>query len=158
MSYKFNLPPTPEQLEAIGMVAVECSYLESHMGYAIGFLAGVTDVDVLAAMTTHLTIRQRLEMVSTLFHLSQQYPPEKVTEFESIRKQIDKAISRRNSVVHSRWITGERGSPLVFEVQARGTLKRNRIDLPVEEIKAIAADIAEQTERLVRVLSGTPPP
>ena len=36
---EFDLPPSPEQLQAIGMVAVEWSYLESVIAAAIGATA-----------------------------------------------------------------------------------------------------------------------
>src|SRR5688572_23937295 len=68
--YKFDLPPAAEQLEAIGMVAVEWSYLESIMDAAIGMLAQLPHVDVIDAVTVHLPFSARVNMLSTLFHLS----------------------------------------------------------------------------------------
>ena len=154
MPYTFNLPPKPDQLEAIGMVAVECAYLESVIDYAIGWLAGVEHLDTLHAMTAHLTARHRLDMMSTLFHLRPDLTESQLKDFASVRAGIEKVLSRRNTVVHSRWIVGEYGSPLLFEIQARGRLKRNRLGMSAPKIREIAEEIALQTTRLHQVLAS----
>jgi hypothetical protein len=65
-AYQFNLPVRGDQLEAIGMVATEWSYLESIVEAAIWNLAYL-DENSGAAITTHLNMPIRLDMLMTLF-------------------------------------------------------------------------------------------
>ena len=67
--YTSDLPVQPKQLEAIGLIAAEWSYLESVMEAAIWNLAYLPDEDVAAAVTTHLAWRPRSELLATLFDL-----------------------------------------------------------------------------------------
>ena len=153
MAYKFDLPPSSEQLEAIGMVAVEWSYLESTIDAAIGILAGMTDFDALAAMTTHLHFRQRLDMLAALHSLDASRSDDNRAELKSVCSVCDRLSRKRNTIVHSRWIRGDFGSPMIMEVQARGRVERNPLRLSAEQIRGIAADIASATTRLTNVLS-----
>jgi len=72
--YQFDLSPQSDQLEAIGMVAVEWSYLESVIDAAIWNLSNVPSEAFGEAITTHLSGRARLDMLSTLFHLTYRLP------------------------------------------------------------------------------------
>lgn len=67
--YVSGLPIRRSQLEAIGLVAAEWSYLESVIEAAIWTLAAVPHEDVGAAITTHLSWRARIEMLTTRFNL-----------------------------------------------------------------------------------------
>jgi hypothetical protein len=67
-TYTYDLPATPEQLKAIGMVAAEWSYLESVVETAIWRLLDL-DEDDGRAITTNVRMRDRLDMLRTLFRL-----------------------------------------------------------------------------------------
>ena len=67
-AYAYDLPATPAQLQAIGMVASEWSYLESIVETAIWQLAPLAE-DAGRAITTHVGMRARLDMLRTLFRL-----------------------------------------------------------------------------------------
>jgi hypothetical protein len=125
MGYHFNLPLNRDQLEGIGMVAVEWSYLESILDWGIGTCAGIVGDDRLDAITAHLNVRARLQMLATLFRL-QELTPEAHDQFSDISTKVDALAARRNEVIHSRWITGEHGSPFFFVVKARGNLSRTK--------------------------------
>jgi hypothetical protein len=149
--YKFDLPPRADQLEAIGMVAVEWSYLESVIDGAIGTLAAIVDDAAMEAITTHIAFNTRLNMLTTLFHLRCDAQPEiapQAAAFETIRRAIDVFAVKRNGIVHARWVRGLQGSPLTYVVQARGRLKRTRKGMPTAEILGIAQQIAEQSNKL----------
>ena len=159
--YTFDLPPRPDQLQAIGMVAVEWSYLESVMDVAIGNLASIHEQSSMEALTVHLPTKARLDMLATLFHLKcdravdQWFPTEgdlakKRAEFEQIKRSINSLATKRNEVVHSRWVVGVQGSPLTYAVQARGRLKRTIKGVPAAEMLSIAQQIQEQSRTLIK--------
>jgi hypothetical protein len=147
--YKFGLPVTKAQLEAIGMVAAEWSYLESVIEAAIWTLADVTSEDVGFAITAHLSLRAKLEMLETLFNLREPQGSLRLATLPAIRKSILNDLSpRRNRVIHGRWVSGSHGSPMMFTVQARGTLKRSQKSVDASEIVAIAEETEKQAVRL----------
>ena len=162
--YTSDLPVQPKQLEAIGLVAAEWSYLESVVEAAIWNLSYMQDQDIAAAVTTHLAWRSRCEMLATLFDLDckrrSQFEElstdaEKVLrdECKVIRRDLESLAAKRNEVVHSRWVTGSHGSPLVYAVSARGKFARTTRGLPDAEIRGLAQRIAEQASR-VRLFFG----
>jgi hypothetical protein len=65
--YVSGLPIRRSELEAIGLVAAEWSYLESVIEAAIW--NAVPHEDVGAAITTHLSWRARIEMLTTRSNL-----------------------------------------------------------------------------------------
>jgi hypothetical protein len=149
--YKFDLPPRADQLEAIGMVAVEWSYLESVVDAAIGTLASILEDDAMEVITAHLPFNIRLNMLTTLFHLrcdAQTEIASYADAFGAIRNAIERLAGKRNGIVHARWVRGLQGSPLTYVVQARGKFTRTRKGMPAEEILGVAQDIAEQSNKL----------
>ncbi len=150
-NYTFGLPVTSEQLEAIGMVAAEWSYLESVIDAAIWTNADIWNEDVGKAITAHLTLKSRLDILETVLSLAvnQDEPDNRLVALKAIRRVIEGGLSgRRNEVIHGRWITGSYGSPMTYTVQARGVLKHNRRWIAPEEIRAIAELAAEQAVKL----------
>ena len=75
------------------------------------------------------------------------------TEFGSIAKIVQSLAGRRNAIVHARWVRGSQGSPLTYEVQARGLLKQTTRGMPATEILEVAASIREQSDRLKQFFS-----
>ena len=168
MSGYSDLPVEPEQLEAIGRVVVEWSYLESVLEAAIWNLAQTPDDDIAAAITTHLGWRPRMDMLATLSELEWQRsarwetyydeegappPSESQTEserkeFRAIRAALTDLSNLRNEFVHKRWVRGTEGSPGTLVVTARGSLTRKMVGRSNKEIAAAAQGIAEQSRRL----------
>ena len=157
--YSFDLPVRQNQLEAIGMVAAEWSYLESIVDAAIWEYSDIRIDGVGEAITTHLSISVRLGILTTVFHVrcdewvnsgfrSKDEVSAQKREFKSIRKAVDTLAGQRNKVIHARWVRGAQGSPMTYVVQARGVLKRNRIGMPDTEIRRIAQEIAELSKKL----------
>jgi hypothetical protein len=64
----FDLPASPEQLEAVGRIAAAWSYLESVLEAAIWSLC-VLEEPRGRALTTHMTLKKRIESLQTLLHV-----------------------------------------------------------------------------------------
>jgi hypothetical protein len=149
--YTYNLPATPEQLEAIGMVATEWQRLESIVDAGIWSLAGVSE-DVGLAITANLNVPTRLDMLRTLFHLRRGDGPAN-DQLSKACHTIRQTLSRkRGEIVHSEWVKGDHGSPMTFTVEARGKLKAEKVAMPAQQIRDTAALIAQQTDSLEQFL------
>lgn len=150
--YRFNLPVNSDQLEAIGMVACEWSYLESIIEAAIWNLANLYEEETGMSITTHLGMPQRLDMLLTLFHQrhgeSDDYKA-LVKHCEAIRHGLSR---KRGGVVHRRWVRGDYGSPMQFVVNARGKLEQSKRGRPASEIHDIAHQISEKSTALRKLL------
>jgi hypothetical protein len=146
--YQFTLPVKSNQLEAIGMVAVEWAYLESIVEAAIWNLAYIWDNDTAASVTTHLGMPARLDILMTLFRLR----TNDETQIKNLQKMcgnIRGDLSRqRGEVVHTRWIEGDAGSPMIYLVRARGKLERTKRGSPAVKIREVAGLIAAQSREL----------
>jgi hypothetical protein len=154
-SYTFDLPVTRDQLEAIGMVVVEWSYLESMVDAAIWTVAAVFNQDFGEAITAHIPILGRLSILATLYRLDREHShapaddrDQQLSEFQTILGRIEPLQRKRNKLVHGRWVRGDQGSPMMYLVQARGHLRRERLGWNSGEIRQVAADIAVQSEAL----------
>jgi hypothetical protein len=147
-----------EQLEAIGRIAFEWSYLESIMDAAIAKLAYIESDDVALAITTKLQSHARLAMLTTLFAIeceqelaagaSKRSVNARQDQFSSIHKSVDKLRERRNEFLHARWVIGSHGSPFVVTVKARKSLTRDLRGWRAAEIRAVAEAIAAQSRQL----------
>jgi hypothetical protein len=151
-TYIYDLPATSEQLQAIGMVASEWSYLESIVETAIWELAYVGE-DVGRAITTHVGMRARLDMLRTLFRLRSD-DEEAATKLDKLCERIDRAARKRNELVHALWVRGDYGSPMTLTVMARGTLQRERTGKHAKEIESVAALIADRSRALQEFLEA----
>jgi hypothetical protein len=150
MAYQFNLPVQRDQLEAIGMVAVEWAYLESVIEAAIWNLAGIYSENTGAAITTHLGVPPRLDMLMTLFRLARGDGDE-ANQLDKMCKTIRGNLSsQRGEAVHTRWVEGDHGSPMMYTVRARGRLERSKKDRSAAKLQETAAAIAEQSTELRR--------
>jgi hypothetical protein len=148
--YTFDLPVTPEQVQAIGMIALEWSRLESVIEAAIWQTGHLWDDDHGAAVTTNLQWRARLDILATLYHLhvgeshwSEQERDQRLAEFDTYRKSVEGLARQRAKFVHSRWVRGDRGSPLMYVVQARGELTREKRGWSASEMRDVAAGIQQ---------------
>lgn len=151
--YQFNLPVRSDQLEAIGMVACEWSYLESIIEAAIWNLAYISKRETGMSITTHLGMPSRLDMALTLFHQSFGDGDDYIG-FKKRCEHIRKILSpKRGGVIHTRWVEGEYGSPMQFMVRARGKLEHEKRGRPASEIRDVASQIAAQSAQLSDLLA-----
>jgi len=113
--YTCDLPVSEEQLAAIGMVAVEWSYLESVLDAAIWNTAQFWDRAIGEAITAHLSVRARVDMLATLLNLHvsayASYSPDDQENFRrkfaALSKRVFDLNGNRNALVHSRWVRGD---------------------------------------------------
>jgi hypothetical protein len=161
MAYKFELPVRSDQLEAMGMVAAEWSYLESIIEAAIWNLAGLYDEETGMSITTHLGMPARLDMLLTLFHRRFRDGG----DYEDLKQQCGhirgELSGKRGGVIHRRWVEGAAGSPMQFIVSARGKLAHEKRGRPASELQAVAGEIAERSAKLRAFLQANgvlPPP
>jgi hypothetical protein len=152
MVYRYSLPASKAQLEAIGMVASEWQRLEALINAAIWSLAW-TGEEIGNAITAHLNVPNRLHILRTLFHL--QYPDEDANKtLKKLCEGIGEKLSReRAEVVHALWVRGDYGSPMTYRVIARGELKRDKRGKPATDIEHAAERIAAAADELVDFLS-----
>jgi len=104
----YDLVPTPEQLQAIGKVAAEYSYLESIVETAIWRLLEI-DEDDGRAITTNVRMRDRLDILRTLFRLRRTDAGGAET-LDKLYKEIcgeGGVASQRAKLVHALWVRGE---------------------------------------------------
>jgi hypothetical protein len=146
-TYTYDLPATPEQLQAIGMVAAEYSYLESIVETAIWQLA-LIDEDVGRAITTHARLPMRLHMLRSLFRLRSD-DGDAAKTLDKLCEEINRDVSPgRNKLVHALWVTGDYASPMTFTVKARGTLRKQKGGKPASAIEGVAALIRDRSRAL----------
>jgi hypothetical protein len=150
--YRFDLPVSRDQLEALGMVVTEWAYLESVIDAAIGLLAYIGDADTLAALTANHAFQSRFSTLQTLHALGRSNHGHDTEDsrrrFLDLCREIEKLQAERNRLIHSRWIVGAGGSPLTFWVRARTALKRERRGAAASDVLLIAARIAEASRGL----------
>ena len=108
--YRFDLPVTAEQLQAIGMVAAEWWYLEGVVDAAIWQLAAVGDEETGHAITAHLTLPIRLGILATLSDLAFKKgwdTADRSAALKPIRTVVTESLTRRRAeAVHGRWLPG----------------------------------------------------
>lgn len=151
--YTYDLPPNREQLEAIGMVASEWARLESIVETAIWSLACL-DEDTGQAITTHIGLPARLDILPTLFRLKHGDGPES-THLAKLCKKIRGPLSRqRGEAVHALWVRGAYGSPLHYIVRARGKLEKEKAGRPAAKIHEVAALIQQHSSELKTFLEA----
>lgn len=136
----FDLPASPEQLEAVGRIAAAWSYLESVLEAAIWSLC-VLEESRGRALTTHMNLKMRIESLQTLLHVLGD--DESARELSRRRKRIEKLGQKRNEIVHGLWVRGEYGSPMILSVRARGTLEQRKAGRPASAMFTLADTIAE---------------
>jgi hypothetical protein len=104
------------------------------------------DEDDGRALTTHVGMRDRLNMLRTLFRLRR---PDDAEKLDSLCEKIDDKLShQRNELVHTLWVTGEYGSPMTLTVKARGTLEKTKRGISAKDIEAVAARIRDRSVAL----------
>jgi hypothetical protein len=97
-------------------------------------LADIVDEDFAAAVTTHLSWRQRLEILVTLQKLDCESragarsitgdeADRRIAEFKGITAVLEQLAANENQAVHARWVRGGQGSPMVYVVTARRGLR-----------------------------------
>lgn len=152
MVYRYDLPASKAQLEAIGMVASEWQRLEAIINAAIWALLW-RDEDTGNAITAHLNLPNRLAILRTLFHLQHSDDRGGNTTLKKLCEGIgDKLSKERAEVVHALWVRGDYGSPMTYVVKARGELRKEKRGRPVTEIQHVAERIAAAADELANFL------
>lgn len=149
----------PEHLQAIGMVAVEWSYLEHIIDDSIWQYAKIDD-DIGRCFTTHMSVPMRIDVLKSLFfeHFGNS---EKYKALSKIAKDIKDTVSPlRNKIVHSPWLEPENNQDAAqyLSVSARGQLKTTVLPMDVAEIRQAAETIEDYGNRLVYFVDTNPPP
>lgn len=103
---------SPEELQALGCVAVECAFLEGILEQYIWWLCGVKE-DIGRLMTTTMMMERRLDLVSELVKPRLSTEAEK-QEFADLIASIRTEASNRNTAIHGRW-----GVPKLYQVRGK---------------------------------------
>lgn len=145
-AYNYDLPAQKDQLEAIGKVVAEWSYMESLVDTAIWKFAYL-DQDTGSAITAHITLPNRLFILRSLYDLF--YKNSNLSKkLGSICENISQLSRQRGETVHALWVRGDHGSPMAYTVRARGKLEHRKAGMSAEDITAVAASIAQCAEDL----------
>jgi hypothetical protein len=129
--------------EAIGRVTVAWSALEGSLDMIVAQVSGV-DFDTGRAITTHISLGIKLDIINTLLH--EQHSG---TDMESSWKlnlfpEFKNLQTKRNSIVHAYWLPGFDGEEVDIVVAqkivstARGKFKCHVAQMRSEEIDEIA--------------------
>jgi hypothetical protein len=147
-TYTYDLPASPEQLQAIGMVAAEWSYLESIVVTAIWALGYVTEDNAVGHAIIGYRMPDRLKMLRKHFRL--RWPDDKdgAETLDKLCGEIRLAGNRRRDVVHGLWVRGDYGSPKIATVVERGSVVKEKSSQKAWQIEAVAALIAEKSRTL----------
>jgi hypothetical protein len=147
MAFRHGLPPA-EQLQAIGMVAVEYQRLEAFVNTGIWGLSEIYGKDAASAMTAPLNLPTRLNILRALFRIRSD-DKETNKRLAKICGRIQKVASRRAEVVHAEWLRGDRDTSMMLSVTIRGgELRQSGAATSADWITDIARDIAQVAEEL----------
>jgi hypothetical protein len=146
-----------EHLAAIGLVTVQWSILESTVEQCLWGLLDLRD-DRARAVTTHLTMRLRLDMLRTLSH---HFDPDGdyseqlrdfVKDIQDDSGDRESLSKRRNRLVHARWDTkgllSLTGLSAATMHKARGKVTSNVKHLSPADMLEVARDVAKMSIRL----------
>lgn len=148
--YHSPLADKPEYLQAIGLVSAEWNDLEWTLNFGIWAFLGFTDragqFDLGRAVTTHLNLQIRLDMLLSLVQV--QLKDRHVDEdFKKVVDKIRKNLApKRNEIIHTQeWKFSHPDSQEGFMVQfkARGRVKSSIEKKTPNEIEEIAGEIAK---------------
>jgi hypothetical protein len=150
--YKFRHSVSPEQLEAIGMIAVEGSELESALEWGIWGLSGMT------VQTGQLfTTRQAFEMkVKTFIRVTQKVirDPDMRKRAANLAGRLRDSSGRRNDIIHAIWPDDEAETALTPKLGDKGA-KLDAIQTDPGSLRQIAADLRGDFLDLMHFLSDT---
>ena len=93
---------TPDQLKAIGCVAIESTLLETHIEVCITALCEFDENAAKIFLPQRMAIAQKLRVLNDLLTAKAEGTPFKET-LRKLRCDIDQAITRRNTVIHGDW-------------------------------------------------------
>jgi hypothetical protein len=138
-------------LEPIGRVTVNFSMLEGGLKFFISILIG-SDQRIGQIITAHQNVRQLIDLLGSLYKFRMRNDS-LLTEFEQIRKSLEEANDRRNTLIHSQWASGNKpGESTRFKTVARAkkglllnldTISIKDIDELSEFIAKVASDVHE---------------
>ena len=157
--YHSSLAEKPDYLQAIGLVSAEWNELELVINAGIwlflGFTATENQFDLGRAVTTHLNLPIRLDILLSLVH--EQLNDRRADErFKQIANEIRKDLSpKRNKIIHAQdWRFSHPDSPEGFIVRfkARGRVESSIEKMMPNEITEIAVEIAETNEILLDMI------
>lgn len=141
----------PEHHLGIGLVSNAWSHLEGAAERIIWRLLRCND-DAGVALTTHIGIRQRLDIVSSLVKL--EFPSSKAAKaFPSLTRRIlgKEIYGKRNEIVHSR--TLHLDTTIRPTYKARGVLKKELKLAGIGEYEKTAKAILIETDKLLIFLA-----
>lgn len=152
-------------LAAVGLVAVEWSFLEAALQHAIATLAKIDNyTGLLITASADVT-----KWTESLRKLSNHYKHPKAKEIEKLCETIVKTLTKRNRVVHALWLDvfsnkiyggtspwPEEIQKLVFSMIAPRRGKKSLVASvsSVEEIEKIAAEINDLRHQLKALIGG----
>lgn len=138
-----------DHLRAIGRVAYEWSELELVVDFAIGHSLGVIDPEAIKAITSHISIHVRLDMLPAAAALELEWSSQAIDELKDLVKRIREAAGQRNKVIHAQWRTSEKeGVAIAFTSKARGEVRFHHEEMTAADIEKIATQIRELTGQL----------
>jgi len=144
-TFRSILPPKPDHLRAIGLIAVQWTSLEKAIEMLVWELATLKQPKA-QAVTTHLSNKTLIDIAKSLSREAL-----KGTEFENrVIDQLDYIENilrpKRNSIIHGVWApTAFTDKIVLFETTARGILKlKVGSDMTAEDILMIASEIDQR--------------
>jgi len=143
--------PSAEHLKVIGLIAVYWSFVERTVEMILWTLTPLKQLRA-QAVTTHLGLRTRADIIRSLAHMSFPDTPTEQQLNNLLGRMESELAPKRNNVIHGGW--GPASDPSkasLFVMRARGPIKMWSEDYSPEELDAIAGEINDLNYELAEV-------
>jgi hypothetical protein len=152
MHLKDSVGLTDEHLKAIGLVAVNWTYIENLLSSIIWDICNLRHNRGIA-ITTHLSERSRKDICNALAHETFRGHPEEQELKSHLQYVFDDLYPKRNKIIHASWgYSATPGTSDILPIRARGQVKIGpRESLSAEDITAIADEIEQAVNKLEQI-------
>jgi hypothetical protein len=138
-----------EHARQVGIVTAQGAVLEAEVEMLFNIVLG-SRYNVSKIIYYALTaINQRLNIIQSLIADNFDGDAEIADEWGKLRNAIDNAIGNRNRVVHAIWAKSPTTGALQRRsVVSRGAYRREKVDVSISDLEAIASELAEVAGRV----------
>lgn len=133
-------PPEDQILFEIGAIADSFARLEYNISNILSFLVNDKNLEIGQIISDRLTLNQTVNLISEL--LSINYDVLLISEFKKISKNIQKAATYRNDIIHSTWATPASDDDITGDIIQERARKRY-IEPKYHELDALLKKMEE---------------
>ena len=142
---------TDEHYKAIGLIAVEWTYVELDIEQIIWHMSELIDNTATAhAVTNHIGSETRIDILKTLVHTKVGDSPEYKELCKFLDVDVKSLRTLRNEIIHGLYHRSKEypEKAAIWQVRAKGKLTFKQIKRSVSELNAVAQQMADLRNRL----------